>query len=77
MTATKILNVWEILYVDGGIVMTRNSRIMTKRIVVEKALVLATVKKKKNMMMMKRKIKKTKKTVLKECRNALFSMYHC
>ena len=74
MTATKILNVWEILYVDGGIVMTRNSRIMIKRIVVEKALVLATVKKKKNMMMMKRKIKKT---VLKECRNALFSMYHC
>ena len=47
VTATKILNVWEILYVDGAIVMPRNSRIMTKRIVVEKALVLATVKKKK------------------------------
>ena len=39
VTATKILNVWEILYVDGGIVMTRNSRIMTKLIVVEKAKV--------------------------------------
>ena len=39
VTATKILNVLEILYVDGIIVMTRNSRIMTKRIVVEKAKV--------------------------------------
>ena len=38
VTATKILNVWEILYVDEIIVMNRNSR-MTKRIVVEKAIV--------------------------------------
>ena len=38
VTATKILNVLEILYVDGIIVMNRNSR-MTKRIVVEKAIV--------------------------------------
>ena len=37
-TATKIRNVLEILYVDGIIVMNRNSR-MTKRIVVEKAIV--------------------------------------
>ena len=38
VTATKIRNVLEILYVDGIIVMNRNSR-MTKRIVVEKAIV--------------------------------------
>ena len=39
VTATKILNVLEILYVDGIIVMTRNLRILTERIVVEKPIV--------------------------------------
>ena len=63
VTATKILNVWEILYVDEIIVMNRNSRIMTKRIVAEKALELATAKKKK--MMMKRKKKTTNKSDVK------------